>query len=260
MSTGRSDFNVPLFARTGDLAIVYLVLAAITGWLLAGVWETRSRITMLREEGIKIGGRIVAIEHGFRRGGPHRKMGPFFWKPYNRWGWRSFPYPVVEFNDEKGKTWSAEALDSYEGLLIQPVGRRVTVVYAKSNPKIAEIWEIYDDFTIPSQGKLVNSLYPHADYGFYTALFFTTVFGLMAVYSLSGPIHRYLFGIKPFPKPSITRKKRKNRPQGIVAIKDTVKSILIDPDSFWMLIAILCCAAYVGLLYFLIAAYNTASV
>lgn len=177
--------DVPIFARTDARAVVYLLLAALSGCFLYLAWDVRHRRALLREEGVKAGGRVVAMKSSFWQRNRRTLTG-------DRNRFHRMPHPVVEFTDEEGNARRAEALDSNVGLIVQPVGRRVTVLYAKSNPRIAEVWAIHNDAAIPSRATRVYVLNPYPDHNIHIALFFTLLFGAMGLYSLGGPIHRVL--------------------------------------------------------------------
>lgn len=184
MTNGTDKLAVAVFARTGARALVYLLLAAVAGHCLHTAWDARTRISLLRNEGVKTSGKIVEMQRRFwLLGGRNGFYGT------NR---RYLRDPIVAFTDEDGNTRRVATRASYEGLITQPVGRRVTVIHARSNPDIAEIWTIHNDAAIPSTTYRVYVANPHPGYVFHIALFFTAVFGLMGIYSLSGPVQRRL--------------------------------------------------------------------
>lgn len=192
MSRGNKESEVDLFARTGLRAIAYLVLAAVAAYPLYIAWSIRARTALLRDGGVKTSGKIVEMKRRFRLN----------WRRGSISGARRrYQYdPVVEFIDKEGNARRVETWASDDGLIPQPVGRRVTVIHAGSNPDIAEIWAIHNDATIPSTAYRVYIINPHPGYAFHIALFFTSLFGLMGVYSLSGPIQRGLTRPASVPK------------------------------------------------------------
>lgn len=161
-----------LFERSAAKAIFFLLLALA---FVCCAWFSRYRDSLLAEEGVQVEGRIVDMKRRF-------------------WARRhSRPNPIVEFIDADGTKRRVVTKNSSECPALDPVGNRVTILYARGNPDVAEISAFHDD-SMYGRTTLLYRPRPHPDYAgmIYTGL--AVVTGIMALYHFSGPARRYLGG------------------------------------------------------------------